>query len=82
MPSPSRRPPCSTRPATSSGPCRPTPSSCFTETDLDWDDVYAHLKGCRVLIAAESRELTDKLRKNSDLDIITLDPEPVPPASG
>ncbi|HKB03638.1 MAG TPA: diadenylate cyclase, partial [Gemmataceae bacterium] len=50
----------------------------LTETDLDWDDVYTHLKGCRVLIAAESRELTDKLRKNQDLDVIDLDPEPVP----
>src|SRR3954453_13237990 len=50
----------------------------LTETELDWDDVYAHLKGCRVLIAAESRELTDKLRENPDLDVITLDPEPVP----
>src|SRR5215218_4719784 len=49
-----------------------------TETDLDWNDVYSHLKGCRVLIAAESPELTDKLSKNSDLDIITLDPGPVP----
>ena len=26
----------------------------LTETDLDWDEVYAHLKGCRVLIAAET----------------------------
>jgi diadenylate cyclase len=50
----------------------------LTETDLDWDDVYIHLKGCRVLIAAESRELTGKLRKNSDLDVIDLDPGPVP----
>lgn len=50
----------------------------LTETDLDWDVVYAHLKGIKVLIAAESRELTDKLRKNSDLDVIDLDPEPVP----
>jgi DNA integrity scanning protein DisA with diadenylate cyclase activity len=50
----------------------------LTETDLDWDQVYSHLKGCRVLIAAESRELTDKLRDNQDLDVIDLDPEPVP----
>lgn len=50
----------------------------LTETELDWDVVYAHLKGCRVLIAAESRELTDKLRENPDLDVIDLDPEPVP----
>lgn len=50
----------------------------LTETDLDWDSVYSHLKGCRVLIAAESRELTDKLRENQDLDVIDLDPEPVP----
>src|SRR3954447_286885 len=50
----------------------------LTETDLDWNGVYAHLKGCRVLIAAESRELTDKLRENPDLDVINLDPGPVP----
>ncbi len=50
----------------------------LTETDLDWDDVYAHLKGCRVLIAAESRALTEKLSENQDLDVIGLDPEPVP----
>jgi len=50
----------------------------LTETDLDWDDVYIHLKGCRVLIAAENQELTDRLRKNSDLDVIELEPEPVP----
>ena len=50
----------------------------LTETELDWDVVYSHLKGCRVLIAAESRELTDKLRENPDLDVIDLDPEPVP----
>lgn len=50
----------------------------LTETDMDWDDVYDHLKGCRVLIAAESRQLTDKLRRNPDLDVIDLDPEPVP----
>jgi diadenylate cyclase len=50
----------------------------LTETELDWDDVYSHLKGCRVLIAAESRELTNRLRDNPDLDVIDLDPEPVP----
>ncbi len=50
----------------------------LTETTLDWNAVYNHLKGCRVLIAAESRELTDKLRENPDLDVIDLDPEPVP----
>ena len=50
----------------------------LTETDMDWNGVYAHLKGCRVLIAAESRALTDKLRENPDLDVIDLDPEPVP----
>src|SRR5262249_27476270 len=41
----------------------------LTETDMDWNAVYTHLKGCRVLIAAESRELTDKLRENPDLDV-------------
>lgn len=50
----------------------------LTETDMDWNAVYIHLKGCRVLIAAESKELTEKLRENPDLDVIDLDPEPVP----
>jgi DNA integrity scanning protein DisA with diadenylate cyclase activity len=50
----------------------------LTETDMDWNEVYAHLKGCRVLIAAESDELSEKLSENPDLDVINLDPEPVP----
>src|SRR5438874_478797 len=54
----------------------------LTETDLDWDDVYTHLKGCRALLAAESQELTNKLSKNTDLDVITLDPGPVPTREG
>ena len=50
----------------------------LTETDMDWNEVYAHLKGCRVLIAAENDELTDRLSENPDLDVINLDPESVP----
>lgn len=50
----------------------------LTETQLDWNAVYGHLKGCRVLIAAESEELHEELKANPDLDVIALDPEPVP----
>lgn len=50
----------------------------LTETNLDWDEVYAHLKGCKVFVAAESKPLLEKLSHNKDLNIIDLDPVPVP----
>src|SRR5580692_831754 len=50
----------------------------LTETNLDWDEVRAHLKGSRLLVAAEGKALTEKLREQDDIDFIDLDPEPVP----
>ncbi len=37
-----------------------------------------HLKNSRLLVAAEGKALTDKLREQDDIDFIDLDPEPVP----
>jgi hypothetical protein len=34
----------------------------LTETKLDWDEVRAHLKGCRLLVAAENPEILSALR--------------------
>jgi DNA integrity scanning protein DisA with diadenylate cyclase activity len=50
----------------------------LTETNLEWLEVRAHLKNCRLLVAAEGEALTEKLREQSDIDFIDLDPEPVP----
>jgi DNA integrity scanning protein DisA with diadenylate cyclase activity len=50
-----------------------------TETNLDWSAVKASLAGCRLLVAAQSESLTQRLR---DLDGMTLleierDPKPI-----
>jgi len=50
----------------------------LTETKLDWDEVRAHLKGCRLLVAAENPEIQAHIREETNLDVIDLDPEPVP----
>src|SRR5688572_18394636 len=50
----------------------------MTETNLDWDEVRAHLKGCSVLVAAESDAITSKVREETNLEVIDLDPEPIP----
>lgn len=50
----------------------------LTETDLDWEEVRAHLKGCQLLVAAENDAITSKVREETNLDVIDLDPEPVP----
>ncbi|MEZ6141328.1 MAG: diadenylate cyclase [Zavarzinella sp.] len=50
----------------------------LTEMNLDWNAVYSHLKGCKVLVATEEEALREKLRSNPDLDLIELDREPVP----
>jgi diadenylate cyclase len=50
----------------------------LTETDLEWDEVRTHLKGCQVLVAAENEAITSKVREETNLDAIELDPEPVP----
>lgn len=50
----------------------------LTETRLDWDEVRAHLKGCQLLVAAENPEIQAHIREETNLDVIDLDPEPVP----
>jgi len=50
----------------------------LTETNLDWDEVRSHLRGCQMLVAAESSTITKEIREETNIDIIELDPEPVP----
>jgi DNA integrity scanning protein DisA with diadenylate cyclase activity len=50
----------------------------MTETGLDWEEVRSHLKGCNLLVAAESAEITRQVREETNLVAIDLDPEPVP----
>jgi DNA integrity scanning protein DisA with diadenylate cyclase activity len=46
----------------------------LTETDLDWPSVMQHLHGCRLLVAAEDSELTEKLKTRTDLAVLEIDP--------
>src|SRR5262245_63253248 len=48
----------------------------LTETDLDWPLVRAQLGDCRLLVAAQSDELIDKLQDRTDLTAIEIDPGP------
>src|SRR6516162_2235415 len=50
----------------------------LTESDLDWDEVLAHLGDCRLLVAAEDRALTDRLKAYPDLIVLEIDPGPTP----
>src|SRR6516162_3232703 len=50
----------------------------LAEADLDWDEVRAHLGDCRLLVAAEDRQLTQKLKSYSDLIVLDIDPGPTP----
>jgi len=50
----------------------------LTETDLDWDEVRSHLRGCQLLVAAENPEVTARVREETHIDVIDLDPEPIP----
>src|SRR5262245_29661804 len=50
----------------------------YTETDLDWDMVQEELDGCRLLVAAEDRELTGKLKEHPHLTVLDIDPGPTP----
>lgn len=50
----------------------------LTETRLDWEEVQNRLRGCKVLVAAESDTLTEKAREVTDYEVIDLDPEPIP----
>lgn len=46
----------------------------LTETDLDWADVREHLGACRLLVAAEDRELTHRFKKVGGLTVLDIDP--------
>jgi DNA integrity scanning protein DisA with diadenylate cyclase activity len=50
----------------------------LAEADLDWDEVRSHLGDCRLLVAAEDRELTKKLKSYPDLIVLDIDPGPTP----
>jgi DNA integrity scanning protein DisA with diadenylate cyclase activity len=50
----------------------------LTETELDWDQVLEHLAGCRLLVAAQDRSLTLKLKQHPRLAVLDIDPGPTP----
>ena len=50
----------------------------LTETDLDWDAVHQQLDGCRLLVAAEDRALTQRLKARPELTVLDIDPGPTP----
>ncbi len=45
----------------------------LTETDLDWADVREHLGDCRLLVAAEDRDLQEQFKANPDLTVLDID---------
>jgi DNA integrity scanning protein DisA with diadenylate cyclase activity len=50
----------------------------LTETDLDWKAVLGHLGGCRLLVAAEDGNLTERLKSHPELTVLEIDPGPTP----
>jgi DNA integrity scanning protein DisA with diadenylate cyclase activity len=50
----------------------------LTETNLDWDAVLEHLAGCRLLVAAQDGNLTQKLKEEHGLTVLDIDPGPTP----
>ncbi len=50
----------------------------LTETNLDWEAVFELLAADRLLIAAQDRELTQKLQSNKRLTVLDIDPGPTP----
>jgi diadenylate cyclase len=50
----------------------------LTETDLDWDAVREHLGDSRLLVAAESESLAEKLKARPDLTVLDIDAGPTP----
>ena len=45
----------------------------LTETDLDWADVREHLGDCRLLVAAEDRELNEQFKSHPDLTVLDFE---------
>lgn len=50
----------------------------LTETALDWDEVRTHLRGCKLLVTAVNEDLADKIREHEELEVLDVDPVPVP----
>jgi len=50
----------------------------LTETNLDWDAVLEYLDGCRLLVAAQDEDLTQKLKNQTGLTVLDIDPGPTP----
>jgi diadenylate cyclase len=62
---------------------RSTPADAvllLTESDLDWPAVQQALDGCRLLVAAQDKELTHKLKQQPGLIVLDIDPGPTPTA--
>lgn len=45
----------------------------LTETDLDWASVREHLGDCRLLVAAEDRELNEQFKNTPELTVLDID---------
>src|SRR5579885_2355416 len=50
----------------------------LTEKDLDWAAVLEHLRGCRLLVAAQDGPLTRQLKEHPELTVLYIDPGPTP----
>lgn len=50
----------------------------LTESELDWDAVRQKLDGCRLLVAAQTGPLTEKLKQHEGLTVLDIDPGPTP----
>jgi diadenylate cyclase len=50
----------------------------LTETNLDWEAVLEHLAGCRLLVAAQDGNLTQKLKEENRLTVLDIDSGPTP----
>jgi DNA integrity scanning protein DisA with diadenylate cyclase activity len=50
----------------------------LTQMDLDWEAVREQLGDCRLLVAAEDRQLTETLKSYPDLTVLDIDPGPTP----
>jgi len=50
----------------------------LTETDLDWDCVRELLPSCKLLVAAQDKLLTQRLKTYPELFVLDIDPGPTP----
>ncbi len=50
----------------------------LTETNLDWDAVLDILPADKLLVAAQDRELTQKIQGQGNVTVLDIDPGPTP----